>query len=131
MNIRRRSVLVALFTLILGLPLAADWPITEKVDLDAVYRIKEEGLTLQRSKVMEIESYLTDIYGPRLTGSPNIREAADWAMKSMKVNRKQHARIMRGASRVKPGTIFYMSGGKMYMSFDPNYNIMFSGGSGF
>ena len=84
MNIRRRSVLVALFTLILGLPLAADWPITEKVDLDAVYRIKEEGLTLQRSKVMEIESYLTDVYGPRLTGSPNTKEAAEWAMKSMR-----------------------------------------------
>ena len=55
---------------------------TEKIDLDAVYRIKDEGL--QRSKVMEIESYLTDVYGPRLTGSPNIREAADWAQKTMK-----------------------------------------------
>src|SRR5262249_28800076 len=38
---------------------------------------------LQRSKVMEIESYLTDVYGPRLTGSPNIREAADWTQKTM------------------------------------------------
>ena len=33
---------------------------------------------------MEIESYLTDVYGPRLTGSPNYKEAADWAMKTMK-----------------------------------------------
>jgi len=63
-------------------PLAADWPVTEKLDLDAIYRIKEEGL--QRSKVMELESYLTDVYGPRLTGSPNIKEAADWAQKTMK-----------------------------------------------
>ena len=55
---------------------------TEKLDLDAIYRIKDEGL--QRSKVMEIESYLTDVYGPRLTGSPNIKEAGDWAMKTMK-----------------------------------------------
>ena len=55
---------------------------TEKLDLDAIYRIKDEGL--QRSKVMEIESYLTDVYGPRLTGSPNIKEAADWAQKTMK-----------------------------------------------
>src|SRR5438874_490023 len=84
MNTRRTCAVAILFALVLGLPLAADWPVSEKVDLDAVYRIKEEGLTLQRSKVMEIESYLTDIYGPRLTGSPNIREAADWAMKSMK-----------------------------------------------
>jgi len=68
--------------LLVGLPLAADWPVTEKLDLDAIYRIKEEGL--QRSKVMEIESYLTDVYGPRLTGSPNMKEAADWATKTMK-----------------------------------------------
>src|SRR5262249_30506600 len=36
------------------------------------------------SKVMEIASYLTDVYGPRLTGSPDTREAADWTMQSMK-----------------------------------------------
>jgi hypothetical protein len=88
MHPRRTFVLTValaiLFAVILRLPVAADWPVAEKVDLDAVYRIKEEGLTLQRSKVMEIESYLTDVYGPRLTGSPNIREAADWATKSMK-----------------------------------------------
>jgi carboxypeptidase Q len=65
-----------------AVPRAADVPGTEKTDLDAVYRIKDEGL--QRSKVMDIESYLTDVYGPRLTGSPNIREAADWAQKTMK-----------------------------------------------
>jgi hypothetical protein len=53
----------------------------EPVDLQAIYRIKEEGL--QRSKVMEITSYLTDVYGPRLTGSPNIRAAANWAVKEM------------------------------------------------
>jgi hypothetical protein len=32
---------------------------------------------------MEITSYLTDVYGPRLTGSPNIRTAAEWAVKEM------------------------------------------------
>jgi hypothetical protein len=67
---------------VLAAPLAAQWPASEKLDLDAIYRIKEEGL--QRSKVMEIESYLTDVYGPRLTGSPNIKEAADWTQKTMK-----------------------------------------------
>jgi carboxypeptidase Q len=73
---------VVLFALPAALPRAADGTVTENIDLDAVYRIKDEGL--QRSKVMEIESYLTDVYGPRLTGSPNIREAADWAQKTMK-----------------------------------------------
>jgi hypothetical protein len=53
----------------------------EPVDLQAIGKIKEEGL--QRSKVMAIASYLTDVYGPRLTGSPNIRAAADWAAKEM------------------------------------------------
>jgi carboxypeptidase Q len=78
----RLAILAALFVLLASLPRAADAPATEKIDLDAVYRIKDEGL--QRSKVMEIESYLTDVYGPRLTGSPNIREAADWAQKTLR-----------------------------------------------
>jgi hypothetical protein len=82
MPFRRTFALSAIIAVLVGLPLAADWPVTEKLDLDAIYRIKEEGL--QRSKVMEIESYLTDVYGPRLTGSPNIKEAADWAQKTMK-----------------------------------------------
>jgi carboxypeptidase Q len=54
----------------------------ERIEYDALYRIKEEGL--QRSQVMEITSWLTDIHGPRLTGSPNIRAAASWADKTMK-----------------------------------------------
>src|SRR3989442_10564114 len=82
MKIRSAWVAVALFAVLVRLPLAADGPSTEGVDLDAVYRIKDEGL--QRSKVMELESYLTDVYGPRLTGSPNIKEAADWAQGTMK-----------------------------------------------
>ena len=82
MNFRRTFASSALIALLVSLPVAADWPVTEKIDLDAVYRIKDEGL--QRSKVMELESYLTDVYGPRLTGSPNIKEAADWAQKTMK-----------------------------------------------
>jgi len=82
MHVRRILTHTAIIALVLALPVAADWPVTEKLDLDAIYRIKDEGL--QRSKVMEIESWLTDVYGPRLTGSPNIKEAADWAQKTMK-----------------------------------------------
>jgi len=82
MHHRRTPALVAALAVLVTLPLAAQWPATEKLDLDALYRLKDEGL--QRSKVMEIESYLTDVYGPRLTGSPNIKEAADWAQQTMK-----------------------------------------------
>ena len=53
----------------------------EPVDLDAIYKIKQEGL--QRSKVMEIMSYLTDIHGPRLTGSPNIKAAGEWTVSKL------------------------------------------------
>ena len=82
MNVSRRVALAVMLTAAAVLPLGAQWPATERIDLDAIYRIKDEGL--QRSKVMEIESYLTDVYGPRLTGSPNIREAAEWTQKTMK-----------------------------------------------
>lgn len=54
----------------------------EPVDLQAIHAIKDEGL--QRSHVMDIAGYLTDVYGPRLTGSPNIRAAGEWAVKEMR-----------------------------------------------
>ena len=56
MQFRRRFALSAVITLlvVVALPLSAQWPMTEKLDLDAIYKIKEEGL--QHSKVMEIES---------------------------------------------------------------------------
>ena len=74
MKLHRTFVLTAIIALLVGLPLSAQWAASEKVDLDAVYRIKDEGL--QRSKVMEIESYLTDVYGPRLTGGRLLRRSA-------------------------------------------------------
>src|SRR5262245_20107112 len=53
----------------------------ESVDLSAMAKIRDEGL--QRSKVMETTSYLTDVFGPRLTNSPNIKAAAKWTTKTM------------------------------------------------
>jgi carboxypeptidase Q len=78
-SIRGAGVAALLAVWVTALPAAqaAD----ERVDLDAIYRIKDEGL--QRSQVMDTLSYLTDIHGPRLTNSPNIRKAADWAMKRL------------------------------------------------
>ena len=49
----------------------------ERVDTAMIEKIKEEGL--QRSKVMETISYITDVHGPRLTGSPLTRKAGEWA----------------------------------------------------
>jgi carboxypeptidase Q len=52
-------------------------PAQEKIDLQMVQKIKYEEYT--NSKVMETLSYLTDVYGPRLTNSPNWFKAANWA----------------------------------------------------
>jgi carboxypeptidase Q len=43
---------------------------------DAVERIKDEGLN--RSQLMQTLEYLTDVIGPRLTGSPALRRANEW-----------------------------------------------------
>jgi len=43
---------------------------------DPIARIREEGL--KRSQVMQTLSYLTDVIGPRLTGSPNLKRANEW-----------------------------------------------------
>ncbi len=51
----------------------------EKVDLQAVYKIKNEAF--RSSKVMEHAFYLTDVYGPRLTGSPGLKAAEEWAVR--------------------------------------------------
>ncbi len=54
----------------------------EKVDAPMVARIREEGMS--RSQVMDHISWLADVYGPRLTGSPNIEQAGAWAQKAMR-----------------------------------------------
>jgi len=43
---------------------------------DPITRIRDEGLN--RSQVMDTLSYLTDVIGPRLTASPNMKRANDW-----------------------------------------------------
>jgi hypothetical protein len=55
---------------------AATLPSTETVNWDVISQIRSEGF--HNSKVMEIESQLTDVIGPRLTGSPNMKRANEW-----------------------------------------------------
>jgi hypothetical protein len=43
--------------------------------------IRKEGM--ENSKIMNTLHYLTDLYGPRLTGSPNHVAAAKWAAREM------------------------------------------------
>src|SRR5438046_2323232 len=48
----------------------------EKVDLDAITKIRYEGF--RNSKIMQLASELMDGIGPRLTGSPNMKRANEW-----------------------------------------------------
>lgn len=51
------------------------------VDRDMVARIREEGL--QRSRVMDIVGYMTDVLGARLTNSEDMKRAQAWAKGEM------------------------------------------------
>src|SRR5215213_10022078 len=48
---------------------------------DAIDKIRDEGMN--RSQVMPTLSYLTDVIGPRLTGSPNMKRANEWTRDTM------------------------------------------------
>lgn len=72
--IRARAVAVLALTSVLAHPL----PAQERVDLTTIERIKAEAAG--RSEVMDIMSWLSDVYGPRLTWSPNADRARDWTM---------------------------------------------------
>ena len=77
----------------------------EKVDLNAIYRIKTEAF--DHSKVMDHAFYLTDVYGPRLTGSPGLKAAGEWAVKRfnewglVNANLENWGPFGRGWSQVK------------------------------
>ena len=55
----------------------------ERVDVDQELnaRIRAEGE--KNSQILRTLHYLTDVYGPRLTGSPNHKAAAEWTVKQM------------------------------------------------
>ena len=70
--------LVLMFTVRWTATAQTDW---SAPDPAAIGKFEEEGL--QHSHIMEVMSYLSDVYGPRLTNSPNIREAGEYAVKTL------------------------------------------------
>ncbi|MEK7832649.1 MAG: peptidase M28, partial [Acidobacteriota bacterium] len=50
-------------------------------DPDVQTKIRKEGM--DNSQIMRVLHYFTDVYGPRLTGSPNHEAAAKYAIKTM------------------------------------------------
>ena len=63
----------------------------EKVDLEMIYKIKQEGL--KKSQIENISFYLTDYSGARLTGSEGIQRAREWIVGEMKEFGLENVRI--------------------------------------
>ena len=53
----------------------------ERIDIDVNAKIREEGLN--NSRIMDTVHVLTDVHGPRLTGSPSLKAAGEWAIREM------------------------------------------------
>ncbi len=73
-----KTVSASLLTLAIALVPAAP---REAVDTEMNARIRKEGN--EHSHILRTVHYLTDVHGPRLTGSPNHKAAAEWAIKQM------------------------------------------------
>ena len=71
------AVAVLLLLTLNSLPLFAQ----SSADPDINAKIRTEGM--EHSQIMRTLHFFTDVYGPRLTGSPNHKSAAEWAVKQM------------------------------------------------
>lgn len=74
--LNRRVVAPLLIVSLLSLSIVA-----QNGSNDMLSRIRSEAM--ERSQIMKTMHMFTDVYGPRLTGSPNHKAAADWAVKQM------------------------------------------------
>ena len=52
------------------------------LNAEIVAKIRKEAM--ENSQIMNTLHHYTDVYGPRLTGSPNLEAAGRWSMKQMK-----------------------------------------------
>ena len=83
----RRVVALSLVTILLCLPALAQ----TSADQDLLERVRKEEAN--NSQIMKTMHMLADVYGPRLTGSPNHKGAADWAIKQMTAWGLQNAHL--------------------------------------
>ena len=74
--LKRRVVALSIIFSLLSVPVAA-----QNGGGDMLARIRTEAM--ERSQIMKTMHMFTDVYGPRLTGSPNHKAAAEWAVKQM------------------------------------------------
>ena len=71
----------AVFVVALVLAAFARIAAEERIDQDMFWKIRQEGTN--NSQVLKTLHVLTDVYGPRLTGSPNLKAAGEWAIEQM------------------------------------------------
>ena len=81
--LRRRRAILAYVCFFIQMPVAAQEQAgkTERIDAEIYWKIRREAT--ENSQIMRTLHFLSDVYGPRLTGSPNHKAAADWAVKQM------------------------------------------------
>lgn len=87
MKVKRTFFSLALLIIVPAILLSQ----TEKVDLNMIYKIKQEGL--KNSAIEELAFGLTDLTGPRLTGSTGSTRGYEWAKKTMEELGFQNVRI--------------------------------------
>jgi carboxypeptidase Q len=63
----------------------------ERIDDAAYWKIRQEGTT--RSSVLHTVHVLADRFSPRLTGSPTLKAAGEWAIEQMRAWGLQNARL--------------------------------------
>jgi hypothetical protein len=77
----KRKLLLPLVLLALTVAYPAAQATQERIDTEINAKIRKEGW--DNSQIMRTMHFLTDVYGPRLTGSPNHENAAKWAVQQM------------------------------------------------
>ena len=68
-------------SLLVVVPFAAAVWTEERIDTAVNWKIRQEATT--NSQILSTLHHLTDVYGPRLTGSPNLEAAGRWAVDQM------------------------------------------------
>jgi carboxypeptidase Q len=74
---KTKAIAAALMLCAASMPFAAE----ERIDPEINSRIRDEGMN--HSQVMRTLHFLADVYGPRVTGSPSLKAAGEWAVKTM------------------------------------------------
>ncbi|MDT4895220.1 MAG: hypothetical protein QOH25_297 [Acidobacteriota bacterium] len=81
--LRKLAALIVFICLLSPLPASSQDSASkrERDETEAYWKIRREAT--ENSQILQTVHVLADVYGPRLTGSPNHKAAAEWALKQM------------------------------------------------